>query len=120
MHQPRLFCFESDFWKDLDSSISFMVRDLILGRDIPRIVQGLRKAGVQRCSESLLYAWANPNKDQLPSLKTFLLIIKICEDCSPIDAINEACGKIAGPEDDHFELIRSVNVEYERRQRMKG
>lgn len=98
--QKKLFpCFDRDFWKDLPTSVSFLVRDLINGRDIPRIAARLREAGVGKCSDSLLYKWANPNDEQQPSLKAFLLLIKITENCEPLDLIIQACGKKALPEE---------------------
>lgn len=99
--QPSLFqCFDREFWKDLQTSISFMVRDLVLGKHIKmsRIVSELKRAGVYRCSEPLIYAWGDPDDDRLPSLKAFLLLIKITENCEPLDQINQACGKRSLPE----------------------
>lgn len=111
--QKKLYpCFDKNFWKDLNVSISYLIRDLLMGRDIVRVAAALKGAGVQKCSESLLYQWANPNQPQArPSLYAFLLLIKVCEDCSPIDSINEACGKISGPEDDLLELIKTCTTE---------
>jgi hypothetical protein len=118
--QKKLYpCFDKDFWKHLPQSISYLIRDLITGRDLARLVQALKEAGVTKCSESLLYKWANPTiVDALPSLMAFLLLIKLCEDCGPIETINGACGKIGVPDDDYMEAIKGLTVEFERRQRM--
>jgi hypothetical protein len=93
--QKKLACFEADFWRDLPQSISWLVRDLITGRDVPRIAAKLRELGVEKCSDSLLYKWANPNEPHLPSFKAFLLLIKITENCTPVDTISPACGMAA-------------------------
>ena len=109
-----------EFWQDIDQSISYLVRDLITGRDVAWMAQELRKAGVQRCTDSLLYKWANPMAEQKPSLKQFLLLIKICEDCRPIESINAACGKIGVPDGDYREGIKVFTAEFERREKAKG
>lgn len=97
-----------------------MVRDLITGRDVPRLAKALKDAGVERCSDSLLYKWANPNADEaLPSLKAFLLLVKICENCGPIETINEACGKIGVPDDDFLAGVKFYAAEFEKRGRGK-
>jgi sugar phosphate isomerase/epimerase len=96
-----------------------MVRDLIAGRDVDRLAVELRKAGVERCTDSLLYKWANPNAEQKPSIKGFLLLVKICENCGPIDTINEACGKVGVPDDDYREGIKAYTAEFEKRERLK-
>lgn len=115
--QRKLYaCFDKDFWKDPSTSISYLVRDLITGRDIGRIVAELKKAGVNKCSDSLLYKWANPSEvDARPSLLAFLLLVKICENCGPIDSINEACGKIGVPDDDPIEGMKFYLAEFEKR-----
>jgi hypothetical protein len=120
--QKKLYpCFDKDFWKDLNQSISYLVRDLLVGRDISRVAAALKGAGVKKCSDSLLYQWANPNQpDSRPSLYAFLLLIKVCEDCSPIDFINEACGKIACPDHDYREGVHHYDREFEARERMRG
>jgi hypothetical protein len=99
-------CGSKGFWADIDRSISFLVRDLITGRDVVRLAKALKDAGIERCSDSLLYKWANPNAEQRPSLKAFLLLVKICEDCGPIESINAACGKIGVPDDDVLEGMK--------------
>lgn len=117
--QRKLYpCFDKDFWKDLPLSISYLVRDLITGRDIGRLARALRDAGITKCSDSLLYKWANPNDEALPSLRAFLLLIKLCENCGPIDSIAEACGKITVPDDDAVESMRQLLAEFEKRGRM--
>jgi hypothetical protein len=113
-------CGSHEFWQDIDRSISFLVRDLITGRDVDRLVMELRKAGVERCTDSLLYKWANPNAEQAPSLKQFLLLVKITENCGPIDTINEACGKVGVPVDDYREGIKFFTAEFEKRERLRG
>jgi hypothetical protein len=113
-------CGSHEFWQDIDRSISFLVRDLITGRDVDRLAVALRKAGVDRCTDSLLYKWANPNAEQKPSLKAFLLLIRICENCAPVDTINEACGKIACPDHDYREGVRHFDREFEKRERGRG
>jgi hypothetical protein len=120
--QKKLFpCFDKDFWKDPNQSISYLVRDLLVGRDISRVAGDLKAAGVKKCSDSLLYQWANPNQpDSRPSLYAFLLLIKVCEDCSPIDSINEACGKVGVPDDDFLAGVKYFAAEFEARQRLKG
>ncbi len=120
--QKKLYpCFDKDFWKDLNQSISYLVRDLLVGRDISRVAAALKGAGVKKCSDSLLYQWANPNQpDFRPSLYAFLLLIKVCEDCSPIDNINEACGKIGVPDDDVLEGMKFFMGEFEKRARLRG
>jgi hypothetical protein len=110
-------CGSHEFWQDIDRSISFLVRDLITGRDVDRLVRELRKAGVERCTDSLLYKWANPNAEQSPSLKQFLLLVKICENCGPIEAINEACGKVGVPDDDFLAGVKFYAAEFEKRNR---
>lgn len=111
MHQKKLF-FERDFWKDLHRSISFLVRDLVFQPHVKMswLVNELKKAGVHRCSEQLIYAWADPEKDQLPSLRAFLLLIKITENCIPVDTINHACGKKTMPENDYDEAVNALKV----------
>jgi hypothetical protein len=118
--QKKLYpCFDKDFWANISRSISFLVHELIVGRDIPRLAQALKNAGVERCSDSLLYKWANPQiEDALPSLKAFLLLIKICENCGPIESINEACGKIGVPDNDFREGVKCFTAEFERRERL--
>lgn len=118
--QQKMFpCFSKEFWQDLDRSISFLVRDLITGRDVARLAAELRKAGLQKCTDSLLYKWSNPNAEQRPSLKQFLLLVRITENCQPIEIINEACGKIGVPDDDYREGIRRFDREFEKRERLK-
>lgn len=112
-------CGSHEFWQDLDRSISFMVRDLITGRDVARIAAQLRKAGV-RCTDSLLYKWANPEDERIPNSKALLLLIKITENCGPIDRINEGCGKIGVPDDDYREGIKIFTAEFEKRERLRG
>lgn len=98
--QKKLYpCFDKDFWKDLNISISYLIRDMLMGRDIARVAAALKGAGVGKCSESLLYQWANPNRPEArPPLYAFLLLIKVLEDCDPIDEIALACGKKTIPE----------------------
>jgi len=112
-------CGSHEFWQDIDRSISFLVRDLITGRDVARLAQELCKAGVARCTDSLLYKWANPNAEQAPSTKQLLLLIKITENCAPLDSINAACGKIGVPDFDYREGIRHFDREFEQRERMR-
>lgn len=108
-----------EFWQDIDQSVSYLVRDLITGRDVNWLVTELRRAGVERCTDSLLYKWANPNAEQQPSLKQFLLLIKITENCQPLEMVNEACGLIACPARDYREGIRYFDREFEKRERLK-
>jgi len=103
-------CFSRDFWQDLPVTVSFLVRDLITGRDIPRIAAALREAGVGKCSDSLLYKWANPNDEQQPTLKAFLLLIKITENCEPLDRVNHACGKITMLEEEYQAAMDAAQV----------
>ena len=112
-------CASHEFWADIDRSISFLVRDLITGRDVVRLAKSLRDAGVERCTDSLLYKWANPNADQTPSLKQFLLLVKICENCGPIESINAACGTIGVPDHDYREGILHFDREFEKRNKMR-
>ena len=113
-------CGSHEFWQDIDRSISFLVRDLITGRDVDRLVVELRKSGVERCTDSLLYKWANPNAEQAPSLKQFLLLVKICENCGPVESINEACGCIGVPAHDYREGVKYYTAEYEKRERLRS
>lgn len=114
--QKKIYpCFDKEFWKDITLSISYLIRDLITGRDIARIARALREAGIVKCSDSLLYKWANPHDDATPSLKAFLLLVKICEDCGPIASINEACGSIGVPDNDFQEAVSCLLAEYEKR-----
>jgi len=121
MNQGKLYpTFSHDFWQDIDRSLSFLVRDLITGRDVARLAHELRKAGVSKCGDSLLYKWSNPNSEHAPSLKQFLLLVKICENCGPIESINEACGIIGCPDHDYREGVRHYDREFEKRERMRG
>jgi hypothetical protein len=113
-------CGSHESWQDLDRFISFLVHDLIAGRDVDRLAVALRKAGVERCTDSLLYKWASPNAEQKPSLKAFLLLVKICENCGPIESINEACGIIGVPDYDYREGVRHFDREFEKRERLRG
>jgi len=112
--------FSSSFWQDIDCSVSYLVQDLIKGRDLTRLAAALRKAGVQKCTDSLIYKWANPEDERLPNAKALLLLIKITEDCTPIESINEACGIIGVPDCDYREGIRHFDREFERRERLKA
>ena len=103
-------CFDGEFWTDIPASISYLVRDMITGRDIPRVAAKLRESGVHKCSDSLLYKWANPNDEQLPSLKAFLLLIKITENCDSLDRINEACGKKTIDGQEYLEIGEAVKI----------
>jgi hypothetical protein len=107
------------FWDDLDLSISLMVQELLDGQVIDELVDKLKDAGVQRISSSLLYKWANPNAEQAPSLKQFLLLVKICENCGPIESINEACGKVGVPDDDFLAGVKFYAAEFEKRGRAR-
>jgi hypothetical protein len=113
-------CGSHEFWQDIDRSVSFLVRDLITGRDVARIAKALRDNGVERCSDSLLYKWANPEDERLPSSKALLLLIKITENCGPVETINAACGIIGCPDHDYREGIRHFDREFEKRERMRG
>ena len=115
--QKKLYpCFDREFWGELARPASFLVRDLIMGRDVARLAQSLREAGI-KCSDSLLYKWANPNDEALPSLRAFLVLVKLCENCGPIESINEACGVIGVPEGDYREGIKLFTAEFEKRER---
>lgn len=119
--QKKLYpIFSQEFWQDIDRSVSFLVRDLITGRDVARLVTELRRVGVDRCTDSLLYKWANPNANQAPSLKQFLLLVKITENCGPVETINAACGIIGCPDHDYREGLRHFDREFEKRERMRG
>lgn len=121
MNQKKLYpTFSHEFWQDIDKSISFLVRDLITGRDVTKLAQGLRKAGVEKCSDSLLYKWANPEDERLPNSKALLLLIKITENCTPIESINEACGAIGVPDYDYLAGIKYFTAEFEKRERMRS
>ena len=109
-------CGSHEFWQDIDQSVSFLVRDLITGRDVGRIARQLRDAGVERCSDSLLYKWANPEDERGPSAKALLLLVKITENCGPIASINEACGQIAVPDDDFLEGVKVYAAAFEQLQ----
>ncbi len=113
-------CGSHIFWQDIGRSISFLVRDLITGRDVARLAAELRKAGVERCTDSLVYKWANSEDERLPSSKALLLLIKITENCGPIESINEACGIIGCPDHDYREGVRHFDREFEKRERMRG
>ena len=120
MNQKKLYpTFSHEFWQDIDRSVSFMVRDLITGRDVAKLATELRKAGVQKCTDSLLYKWSNPEDERLPNAKALLLLVKITENCAPIDSMAEACGKIACPDDDYREGVRHFDREYEKREKMR-
>jgi hypothetical protein len=88
-----------EFWQNLKRSSSFLVRDLLVGRDVARLAARLREEGVS-CSDSLLYKWANPNDVQIPNLEQFFLLIKHTENCEPFIEVGRACGYIAVPVDD--------------------
>ena len=119
--QRKLYpCFEKDFWQDLNKSLSHMIKDMLIGRDISRVAKSLREAGIPKCSDSLLYKWSNPNDDTLPALRAFMVLIKTCEDCSPIDSMAEACGKICCLDDDYREGHRQFEREFDKRERMRS
>jgi hypothetical protein len=121
MNQKKLYpTFSHEFWQDIDRSISFMVRDLITGRDVTRLAQGLRKAGVDKCSDSLIYKWANPENERIPNAKALFLLIKITENCAPLDTLNEACGKVGVPDCDYLEGSRFFMAEFDKRERLRG
>ena len=111
--------FSHIFWQDLQRSISYLVRDLITGRDVARLAQKLKDSGVERVTDSLIYKWANPEDERLPSTKALLLLIKLAEDCGPIERLNEACGLIGVPEFDYREGIKLFTVEFEARERCR-
>ena len=113
-------CGSHEFWQDIDRSISFLVRDLITGRDVARLAMELRKAGVSKCTDSLLYKWSNPEDERIPNSKALLLLIKITENCSPVDRINEACGKVGVPDDDLLEGMKFFMAEFEKRERLRS
>lgn len=113
-------CGSHEFWRDLDRSISYLVRDLITGRDMTRLARQLREAGVEKCSDSLLYKWANPEDERIPNSKALLLLIKITENCGPVASINEACGTIAVPDDDFLAGVKFYAAEFEKRARSRG
>lgn len=103
-----------EFWEDPDKSISYLMRDLLLGRDVSRIATALKKAGIQKVSDSLLYKQANPGEDARPSLKQFLLEIKITENCDPLMALSRACGTASAPySGDLMEDMRQFMAEWE-------
>lgn len=119
--QKKLWpCSSHEFWRDIDRSLSFLVRDLITGRDVARLARSLRDAGVERCTDSLLYKWANPEDERIPNSKALLLLIKITENCGPVASINEACGTIAVPDDDFLAGIKAYTAEFEKRSRLRG
>jgi hypothetical protein len=119
--QKKLYpVFSRAFWHDLDASISYLVRDLLMGRDVARVARELQKAGLTKCTDSLLYKWANPNDERLPSTKALLLLIKVTENCEPIEQINEACGLVAVPDNDAVAAMRLYAAHYEKREKMRG
>jgi hypothetical protein len=119
--QKKLWpCGSHEFWQNINRSISYLVRDLINGRDVARLAEQLKNAGVAKCTDSLLYKWANPGAEQKPSLKQFLLLVKITENCGPVDSINEACGKVGVPDYDFREGVKFFTAEFERRERLRG
>lgn len=95
----------SEFWKNPKRSISYLVRDLLLGRDVARIAAKIREHTVQ-CSDSLLYAWANPTDIRIPNMEQFLLLIKVTENCQPLQEIGEACGYIPVPRVEPLEAMQ--------------
>lgn len=95
---------DRDFWQNLKRSVSFLVRDLLVGRDVARLAGRLRDDGVN-CSDSLLYKWANPNDIQIPNMEQFFLLVKHTENCGPLVEIGEACGYVAVPEGDPLEAL---------------
>lgn len=93
-----------EFWQNLKKSISYLVRDLLLGRDVARIAAKIRNEGVQ-CSDSLIYAWANPNDIRIPNLEQFLLLVKHTENCEALKEIGQACGYIPVPRIEPLEAM---------------
>jgi hypothetical protein len=88
---------DKEFWEEPDRSISYLMRDMLVGRDIARLAASLKLAGVHKCSDSLLYKFANPNEEARPSFKQFILTVKLTENCEPISALARACGIVPGP-----------------------
>lgn len=88
---------DKEFWEDPDRSVSYLMRDMLVGRDIARLAAALKLAGVKKCSDSLLYKFANPHEEARPSFKQFILTVKITENCEPIMALSRACGMVPGP-----------------------
>jgi hypothetical protein len=120
MNQKKLWaCGSREFWQDIDRSISFLVHNLITGQNVARLAAELRKAGVQKCTDSLLYKWSNPEDERLPSTKALLLLIKITENCAPVESINEGCGIIGVPDCDYREGVKHFTAEFEKRERMR-
>jgi hypothetical protein len=105
---------EREFWGNLKRSISYLVRDLLVGRDVARLAARLREEGVS-CSDSLLYKWANPNDVQIPNLEQFFLLIKHTENCEPFKEVGQACGYIAVPEGDLGEALEHLLREHRER-----
>lgn len=94
----------SQFWENPKKSISYLVRDILLGRDVSRVAAKIRDEGVQ-CSDSLIYSWANPNDIRIPNTEQFLLLIKHTENCEPLKQIGEACGYIPVPNMDPIDAM---------------
>lgn len=112
--------FSHSFWQDIDRSVSFLVQDLIKGEDVTWLATELRKAGVQKCTDSLIYKWANPEDERLPNSKALLLLIKITGNCVPLESIIAACDIIGVPAFDYREGIRHFDREFEKRERLRG
>jgi hypothetical protein len=75
-----------EFWGDLPRAISFMIRDLLFGRNIARVAQLLGK------TDSLLYKWADPSQEALPNALQLFQLITITENCQPVVSAAQACG----------------------------
>lgn len=116
--QKKLWATElnRDWWKDIDRSISWLVRDLITYSDPPDLATKLKKDGVGKVSDNLIYCWANPGREQLPSLKQFLLLVKHTENCEPLKTIVEACGYVVVPGHDLQIALKELVRAYDKKQ----
>jgi hypothetical protein len=84
---------DPEWWKDIQVTISRIVRDLLFGRHVARIAGQLGK------TDSLLYKWAHEDEPQLPNAEQLFTLTVLTEDCSWVVRMAKACGYDVVPRD---------------------